>query len=88
MKQLESRTFGDTPAAIRLTQLINEKGIHQRDISKIGKSLSTFSRVLNELEKTDTRIRIGVAHIMYIYYRELYNIKAKFNSFAFKLAQP
>ena len=57
-------TFGKTPAAIRLAELINEDNINY---SKLGLMLSSFSRTLKELKKIDSRIALSLAKSLYVY---------------------
>lgn len=66
MKQnLQARTFGCSPAAIRLAELINEKNHNPR---KIARTLEAFNRLLSELTKVDSKIGFGIAHTMYLNY--------------------
>lgn len=67
---LDSGTFGNSPAAITLVDIINEKNIPH---AKIGKTLSGFNLMLNELSKLDTKISVGLAHIIYIDYKSKMN---------------
>jgi hypothetical protein len=60
---LEARTFGGTPAAIKLAEIINEKNLPHY---KVGRFLSSFNLTLSEIGKIDTRVSINIAKMVYI----------------------
>lgn len=60
---LDIGTYGNTPAAIKLVEIINEKNINSYPI---GKLLCAFNTTLNELTKINSRIGIGLVKMVYM----------------------
>lgn len=65
---LDKGTYGNTPAALRLVRVINLLQIE--DYKRIGKLLSSFNSTLTEMNKVNTRISVGIVHILYHHYIE------------------
>ena len=61
-------TFGKSPAAITLAKILAN---NEKQLGKVGKTLSTFNMILNELTKVDTKIRFGLAMLVYKKYKAL-----------------
>lgn len=68
-RNLDSATFGSTPAAKCLVDKLNSGNYDSRIIKKVSRNLSNFGLMLNELEKVDTRIRLGIAKTMSLTYK-------------------
>lgn len=62
MKKLDDTTFGKTPAALKLVEIINEKNFKPQ---LIGKHLTKFSQTLHELEKIDYNIGLGLSELSF-----------------------
>lgn len=62
---LDLGTFGNSPAAINLAKIMNERDYPSR---KVGRLLESFNRNLNELSKLDKKINIGIGKILYQHY--------------------
>jgi hypothetical protein len=56
-------TYGNSPAAVTLAKIINEKNIPSKKISRL---IDKFGYTLNELAKIDRRISFGLAKIIYL----------------------
>jgi len=72
-------TFGNTPAAIRLAKfLVND----EKQLGKVGKLISNFNMILNELSKVDTKIRFSLSVMVYEKYTKLIaEYPKEYNSF-------
>ena len=70
---LDSRTFGDFPAAIVLVAMINENGDDKNKnlLSQISKCTTEFNTILRELEKIDANIAISVVASIYPKYKRI-----------------
>lgn len=64
---MDLRTFGDSPASIKLVELLHESNdTNIKKISRnISRSLTSYNLILNELKKIDTRVSIGLAKRIY-----------------------
>lgn len=58
-------TFGNSPASITLAKILADD---EKQMGKVGKLLSNFSRMLREISKTDTKVRIGLGRIVFTQY--------------------
>jgi len=61
-------TFGNTPASIRLAKILAND---EKQLGKVGKLVSTFSMILNELSKVDTKIRFSLSVMVFEKYSKL-----------------
>lgn len=58
---IDKGTFGNTPAAIKLAEIINERNIPYR---RIGNLLGTFNTILNEMSNVHSKVSITVVKII------------------------
>ncbi len=70
---LDSRTYGDFPAAVVLVTMINENGDdnNKKLLSQISKCTTHFNTILRELEKIDVNVAIPIVNIIYPNYRQI-----------------
>jgi hypothetical protein len=68
MIKLDKGHFGNSPAAVTLSNIINDNqlGYH----SKISRMLTNYNRILNELKKTHTEVSVGLVQMVYKNYSE------------------
>ena len=64
--KLDDKTFGDSPAAIKMTQIIIERGL---DFRKPARLLHRFDKIVNDLNNVDITTAI---HLMNLLYKESY----------------
>ena len=60
--KLNERTFGDSPAAITMVQIINERGLNTK---KPGRLLTRFNKIIADLNHVDLTTAIHVMHLVY-----------------------
>ena len=60
--KLDERTFGDSPAAIDMVRIINERGLNHR---KPGRLLHRFNKIAADLNHVDLTTAIYVMHLVY-----------------------
>jgi hypothetical protein len=61
--KLDDRTFGDSPAAINMVQIINERGLNPRKPSRL---LNRFNKILVDLNHVDLTTAIHVVNLVYL----------------------
>ncbi len=67
---LHKNTFGNSPSAIKLVEIINEK--QYKHHGKIGKSLTKFNLTLNQLDTVkDIKIKFSLAALAFNYFRNI-----------------
>jgi hypothetical protein len=59
-------TFGNSPASITLAKILAND---EKQLGKVGKLLSSFSLILHEISKTDTKVRMGLANLVFTQYK-------------------
>ena len=59
---IDDRTFGDSPSAIDMARIINEKGLNCR---KPGRLLKKFNKIVADLNHVDVTTAIHVMHLVY-----------------------
>jgi hypothetical protein len=64
--KLDERTFGDSPAAITMVNIINERGLDSR---KPARLLNRFDKIVNDINHVDVTSAI---HLMHLLYKESY----------------
>jgi hypothetical protein len=62
--KLDDNTFGDSPAAITLVKIINERGLNHR---KPARLLNRFNKMISDLNHVDV---VTSTHIMKLVYHE------------------
>jgi hypothetical protein len=60
--KLDERTFGDSPAAIDMARIINERGLNHR---KPARLLNRFNKIIMDLNHVDLTTSIHVMHLVY-----------------------
>ncbi len=61
--KLDERTFGDSPAAIDMARIINEKGLNPR---KPARLLNRFNKIIADLNHVDLTTAIHVINLVYL----------------------
>lgn len=57
-------TFGNTPAAITLAKILI-KDENKKYVSRVSRLLQQFGAMLNELSGVDTKVSVGMEHILF-----------------------
>lgn len=60
--KLDERTFGDSPAAVDMARIINEKGLNPR---KPARLLARFNKIIADLNQVDLTTAIHLMHLVY-----------------------
>lgn len=60
--KLDERTFGDSPAAIDMARIINERALNHR---KPARLLNRFNKIIADLNHVDLTTAIHVMHLVY-----------------------
>jgi hypothetical protein len=60
--KLDERTFGDSPAAVDMARIINEKGLNPR---KPARLLARFDKIIADLNQVDLTTAIHLMHLVY-----------------------
>lgn len=62
MSNLHENTFGDSPAAISMVKIINERGLNYR---KSARLLTRFDKIINDINQVDTTSSIHIVNLLY-----------------------
>ena len=60
-------TFGNTPAAITLAKIL-AKDEYKKYVGRVSRLLQQFGAMLNQLSGTDTKVSVGMEHIIFKHY--------------------
>lgn len=66
INNLDLHTFGNSKASINLVKILNDINFSSRKISAI---YAKFNHTLYELEKIDSKTRIGLARMLFMNYK-------------------
>lgn len=62
MQELDKGTFGNSPAAIKLVEIINEKNVKP---AKIAKILTSFDKILADISHVNVTSAIKIVSLLY-----------------------
>lgn len=60
--KLDEKTFGDSPAAIDMARVINERGLNHRKPSRL---LNRFNKIITDLNHVDLTTSIYIMNLVY-----------------------
>lgn len=76
---MENKSFGTSPAALVLSEMLIED---KKNAAKVSMLLNSFSRTLHELTKIDSRIALGIAkNTLEIFDKKSQHFPVEYNSF-------